>query len=373
MPPADRKPRQHSGRLLKQLAALLIVCAWLASGASLAESDQSEQMPPAGAAAETEFQKLFQESLNLLRLNRAYEARRLLERASALHPRDAAVHCNLGLAYQNSGNLNRAVSEFKAALSLKPGTPEATLNIAGCYQSLGQTDEALSWYDRYLKENPDRADRAQVADIVCALRASRGKPGSDPTLADYYLSVTGEGTYKWPRERLPIKVYLGSGAAVPGFRNSFPTLFLEALDAWVRASGNRLGYALVSESAAADLVCNWTSNPADVTEAGTQSERGTADIYAKGSDIQRAAMKILTRPMLDQGTLSDGDFKKACLHELGHALGLQGHSPNNHDVMFLTVDTSTVWPVLTKRDKATIAKLYADYPIEPAPPAVPGQ
>ncbi len=367
----DPKPAIQILKPVLHSAVILGAAASLGMAPAICQGNPGEK-PTYGGGDETEIRELFADSLKLLRINRAYDARKLLERAAALRPRDAAVRCNLGLAYQNSGNLARAVSEFEAALSLKPGMPEATLNIAGCYQSLGQPDAAIAWYHRYLLENPQAADKAQVEDIVAALRATRGKPGSDPTLPDYFLAITAEGMYRWPLQRLPIKVYLGSGADVAGFRDSFRKMLLEALEAWIRATGNRLGYYLVGYASHADLVCDWTSNPADVSEAGTQSERGMAHIYAKGSDIERATLKILTRPIVEEGTLSDDDFKKACLHEIGHVLGLQGHSPNNHDVMFLTVDTSTVWPVLSKRDKATIARLYADYPqLSPAPPAVP--
>jgi predicted Zn-dependent protease len=114
----------------------------------------------------------------------------------------------------------------------------------------------------------------------------------------------------------------------------------------------------VHEKEKADIYCSWTANPLEVAEDGTQSERGSAKIVVRGENIERARLKILTRPLLEDGILSDDEILKACLHEVGHVLGLQGHSTNNHDVMFFTVDTSTVWPVLSKRDKATIARLY---------------
>ena len=50
---------------------------------------------------------------------------------------------------------------------------------------------------------------------------------------------------------------------------------------------------------------------------------------------------------------------KICLHEMGHALGMNGHSPNSHDVMY---PSSSIYdksaPVLSARDKSTIRRLY---------------
>ena len=361
---------------LTSILGVLFGCQYLLlPTAVLADSRQGAYQPgpapvqPANRRpTEAEVDRLFAEALKLLRENHAFQARQLLEKAASLEPNSAAVHCNLGLAYQNSGNIDRAIQEFNEALRLKPAMPEATLNIAGCYQSLGQTAEAISWYEKYLKVSSDSAESKQIKDVIEALKATSQKPASDPSLPDYFLAITSEGTYRWPIERLPIRVFIDSGAGVKGFRESFRHDLLESFDAWTKASGNRLRYVLVPERTEADVVCDWTSNPAEVSEAGTQSERGMAHIFASHGDIRRGTVKILTKPTLDEGTLSNDDMKKACLHEVGHVVGMQGHSPNNHDVMFFTVDTATVWPVLSKRDKATIARLYESYPEASASP-----
>ncbi len=333
-----------------------------------------KQLAPVDASAsdrqQQEADRLFARGLELLKTNHAFEARDVLEKAVALDPASAAVHCNLGLAYQNSGNLDRAISEFNQALRLRPSMPEATLNIAGCFQSLGRTQEAIGWYDKFIRENPAAAESTQVKDVVEALKAAAQRPGSDPRLPDYLSGVTQEGTFRWPVKKLPIKIYIDSGAGVEGFRDSFRSLLIQSLDAWMQACQGRLSYVLVDDPKQCDVLCTWTSNPAEVSESGTQSERGMAHVFVHGSDITRATLKILTRPMIEEGTLSDEDFKKACLHEVGHVLGLQGHSTNNHDVMFFTVDTSTVWPVLSKRDKLTINRLYENYQVPLPPQAV---
>jgi tetratricopeptide (TPR) repeat protein len=331
---------------------------------------QVAESGPETASAQTvnqtqsEAGQLFSDALKLLRANRAFEARQLLERAAKLEPGSAGIRCNLGLSYQNSGNLDRALAEFQNALKIQPNMPAATLNMAGCYQSMGQSQTAIEWFQRYLRLRPTPPDANQVQDIIAAITAISKKPGADPTLPDYLLSITADGTYRWPAHKLPIKVFISSGNGIDGFQNSFSRALIEAFDSWSTASGNRLAYTLVGDRAQADVACDWTSNPIEVSKAATQSERGITEVVANpDNEIQRATIKILTKPMLDEGILSDDDMKKACLHEVGHVLGLQGHSMNNHDVMFFTIDTSTVWPVLTKRDKATIAKLYELYPV----------
>jgi predicted Zn-dependent protease len=313
--------------------------------------------------------ELFSQAVHLLKINHAYQARDLLEQAVALAPKSAGIHCNLGLAYQNSGNIPRALDEFKTALKLNPQMPEATLNLAGCYQSVGANADAIHWYTVYLssKQITD-SQRKQIGDIIAALQNAGQKPYSDPRGEDYLANITSEGTYRWDKEKMPIKVFIQNaetqhGKTVGGYKQSFRTALLAALDDWCQATGNRVKYELVPDKEHADMFCTWTSDPLEVAENGTLSERGAAKVIVKGSQIERATLKILTRPILEEGVLSEDEMKKACLHEVGHVLGLQGHSTNNHDVMFFTVDTATVWPVLSRRDRMTILRLYQNYPV----------
>ena len=312
--------------------------------------------------------ELFTQAVHLLKVNRAYQARDLLEQAAALAPKSAGIHCNLGLAYQNSGNMPKALNEFKIALNLVPNMPEATLNLAGCYQSIGSNADAIHWYTVYLSEkNIDEQQRKQINDIISALKNANQKPVADPKSEDYLESITSDGTYRWAKEKMPIRVFvqngdLDRGKFAAGFKQSSIEALNSAFNDWCLASNNRISYKTVPDKEHADIFCTWTSNPLEVAENGTLSERGSAKIIVKGNQIERATIKILTRPILEEGVLSTDEMKKACLHEVGHVLGLQGHSTNNHDVMFFTVDTATVWPVLSRRDKTTIARLYQNYP-----------
>lgn len=316
---------------------------------------------PLDKDSEQTVRQLFAEGVELLKKNRAYEARACLEKAAYMAPRSAGIHCNLGLAYQNSGNINKAIGEFETALKLSASMPEAILNLAGCYQSVGDHENAIRWYGKYLEENPKSSQAKQVEDIVEALKKSLGKVESDPHGPDYYSSISKEGVYRWAAERMPLRIYIEPGHDVQGYSERFDDVLMDAFHEWCKAAGNHISVARVPSQNGADVFCSWTSNPQEVTVSGTQGERGSARIIAKGNNILRATLKILTKPFLEDGNLSDDDLKKACLHEVGHVLGLQGHSNNNHDVMFFTVDTSTVWPVLTKRDKATMARLYAQF------------
>lgn len=323
-----------------------------------------------------EVHKLFQQSHDLLERKRPLDARFLLEQAAALEPKSPEIHYNLGMAYHNTGNLARAIEEFQNALQLKPDMTDAMLNVGSCYQVLGQRDEAITWFQRYLSSDPSAQDHKAITDMIASLQKDAGKQSSeeDPHGPDFWSSISKDGLVRrWPQEKLPLKVFVDPGTGVAGMSPNFPRILIACLDAWVKASQGRIGYTLVAQKESADLTCDWTSNPGDVTGKGTESEQGVAHIYGKDRgtgvvEIGRATVRVLTidKEKGSEAPVSDDVMKKTCLHEIGHALGLMGHSPNSHDIMFYS-ESPTVWPVLSKRDKATLLKLYEQYPTSFAP------
>src|SRR5688572_26261239 len=73
-----------------------------------------------------------------------------------------------GMQHYNMGEFDRALSEFKKAYGAQPH-PELLFNIGQCYRNLGNVDEAIFFFERYLEEEPD-------ADEVRALLAEMRKP-----------------------------------------------------------------------------------------------------------------------------------------------------------------------------------------------------
>ncbi len=68
--------------------------------------------------------------------------------------------------------------------------------------------------------------------------------------------------------------------------------------------------------------------------------------------------RILVTARWQDGSLADvNDVYDVMLHEMGHALGLTGHSPHSEDVMFAGVQADRE-PGLSARDRATLRALY---------------
>ena len=73
----------------------------------------------------------------------------------------ARLHYKAGVRYFDVSNFSEALVEFKKAHALEP-KPALLYNMARCHESMGQAEEALRLYRRYLEEMPGAENRTTV-------------------------------------------------------------------------------------------------------------------------------------------------------------------------------------------------------------------
>lgn len=294
------------------------------------------------------------------------EAAALLEKATAAdpNPNSGPIHSNLGTVFKKLGQVDRAVSEYQAALRFEPQLESPLLGLASCYQLKGAVPEAVLWVKKYLADHPRGHHVADARIMLASLeRAARDLPVDDPSAADYLASVTAHGEFRWSASRLPLKVFVADGG--PRNNRAFRQFIAEAFNAWCQATGGRLAWTPVGDGTPADITCRLVERASQLSQS-TGSEGGlTLTETLSGRDgteeIQSAEISIV---LLDASgrPVSERDIRATCLHEAGHALGMKGHSSNNRDVMFFT-ESPTTSPYLTDRDRNTIGRLYSAYPV----------
>ncbi len=185
---------------------------------------------------------------------------------------------------------------------------------------------------------------------------------SSGSTQDYLGAIGSKWLYHWPQEKFPIKVYIAPGTHVRGYHSAWRDILMSAFDEWCNACDNKMAWQLVSSPKGADVVCCWTNcMPGTETEqeAGDTGTLVQTDHSTGRSTILQADMKLLA--CLDGVPFNDDEMKKICLHEVGHAFGMQGHSPTPTDIMY--PQTTSRQPThLTDRDIASMRRLYASYP-----------
>jgi Matrixin len=136
-----------------------------------------------------------------------------------------------------------------------------------------------------------------------------------------------------PESNEPVTYFVGEGKTSVGYRPGDRELALWAFQAWQRSAGKNLRFEPASESAA--LVRILWAEPGGGEYGETQpllvhGKRGAMvfirpDVEALGPDIARRANA--------DDLLRDSIVYLTCLHELGHALGLQ-HTRDFRDIMY---------------------------------------
>jgi predicted Zn-dependent protease len=192
-----------------------------------------------------------------------------------------------------------------------------------------------------------------------------GNAGNNQSISadNYFSGLTDKGIAHWPKSKLPIKVFVSNEKfANQIFQGASPqTILIESFDEWTEASKGYLKWQLVNKPNSADITCFWTNNVLEgkknnsgVLEGGVT--HGTCFPTDKGIELQHASITIcLCNP--DGSVASLDEMKRRCLHEVGHALGIMGHSSCKTDVMFYSTSIREV-NCLSNRDVVTLCKLY---------------
>ncbi len=93
-------------------------------------------------------------------MNRLYDALREYDAALAANPNDADVHHNKGAVYvqqalqvspADDALLNQGLAEFQRALEINPDLAQAHFSLGVVYTLLGQSQEAIAEFQRFLE------------------------------------------------------------------------------------------------------------------------------------------------------------------------------------------------------------------------------
>lgn len=183
-----------------------------------------------------------------------------------------------------------------------------------------------------------------------------GQPAGD------YIPELNEGKLeRWSDSRMPLKIFVVSGARVNGYQPIYEQFVYDALRAWSAAMRGQISFTQANSADLADMTIEWI----DYLPKGTNEVGGITKIFPGPDGPLRAEIKLCTFPeRQSQQNKLLAVMRSCALHEIGHALGITGHSSNPGDIMSGVIhvtNTSDFRNVaLSPRDASTLYRIYND-------------
>lgn len=114
--------------------------------------ERAVQLNPRMAAAFINLGNAYQDAGNSDKAIESYQ------KALALQPDSAVAHNNLGALLRDRGSVDEAEENFRRALAIQPAYLDACLNLVSVLKARGIHDEAVAWARRACESAPDEAD-----------------------------------------------------------------------------------------------------------------------------------------------------------------------------------------------------------------------
>lgn len=170
--------------------------------------------------------------------------------------------------------------------------------------------------------------------------------GAAGTYIDEILLERDSSLARWPdRTSQPIKVWIGSGAGIAGWSDTFPARVRDAFEEWSDL-GIPVRFQFVTDSADADVHVAW------IDHFNTPISGKTLWARDRSWWIVNANITLALHHNAGEA-LDDSSVKAIALHEVGHLLGLD-HTNDTTDIMTARVRVRD----LSNADRATMKLLY---------------
>jgi tetratricopeptide (TPR) repeat protein len=241
-----------------------------------------------------------------------------------------------GNRFFDAANFTAAVEMYTRALDQDARYIKVYYNRALANEMVDRNAAIRDWkqFLELVGDNPDwKAAASQVRERLVTLELMPSLPDSLqlsrylPKAGDYYQEVA-EMSQGLQFRHFPVKVFVGS---VPqGWQRSTR----EALGDWSRV----VPLQQVASREAADIVLSWRTSPDESGHLAWEKDL----IHEEDDGTTRRSSKIAVVTLDASRHLSGAQQRAAILHEIGHALGIRGHSSTSGDVMCGAIDVVVV-------------------------------
>lgn len=171
-------------------------------------------------------------------------------------------------------------------------------------------------------------------------------------------ALMGNDILRWDIKSFPLRVYFENPESVPGY---YIDSIEKAMMLWSNST-NFVKFTRVDDKNNSDIYIKFKDNKKECE--GEQCRFVTAYTEPNISDkvLKQMTLTFYKTNPLNKG-FTQGEIYNTALHELGHTLGIMGHSDNPRDLMFSMSDSANnkYYPFaqsMSKRDLQTLVLLY---------------
>lgn len=309
---------------------------------------------------------LAEEGLSYIdKANHADLAVEKFNKALCLAPKNLEIRHLLAIALLKSGHLSQSITEAQKCIQMDPNYAWGWNIMGSCHLEQGDFNAAIRCYKRFLtlaksNDSNNKEELKYTENLVSVLERELSNCGTSTLLnADnYLLQINKGGLYRWKTTNMPLKVFIESGQTIEGYSPNYENYLRSAFSTWQKASVGKISFSYTNDQKAADITCRWSADYARVKRTG---EAGTTKTHlAPNGFINKVDITIFTKLSAKTESIPAESMRRVTLHEVGHALGLSGHSKNSKDIMFFSntvCDSGEI--ALSKRDINTLLSLYA--------------
>lgn len=173
---------------------------------------------------------------------------------------------------------------------------------------------------------------------------------------------------RWDEKTFPLKVYVEKNSALPEY---YYTNVKKAFNSWSSATNNYIKFQFIDSEPAADIVFKFVEKDNSNCIKPGQEECKYVLAYAvptiSGGKLKKFDISFSQKD-LNRQYFSPKDILLASMHEIGHSLGIMGHSFNEDNLMYPSnVEENPFYSryrarTLSVQDVNTVRLLYGMFP-----------
>ncbi len=272
-----------------------------------------------------------------------------------------------GVSAYKAKNYNRAAQLLQGSITNQgKANPDALFYLGLTYAQMKRYEEARKAFEYVIQLVPanhelaakSRNNISYLTSQQIALASNSGKANQviqtalSRTSKDNYLThvITNGKIVHFSTQKMPLKVYINNGFNIGGWNTGMKQAVSIAMRRWQSASRGKVSFVQTTNANQADITVRWQKNFSD-------NILGVSPFQSVGDTIIRSDITLAVYYPSSDKPIPYSELVTIATHEMGHAIGLKGHSPYPQDIMFYSTSHSGD-QALSQRDINTIGMLY---------------